>query len=48
MRNNAQIIYQANTSVMDSWSDLAKEVLQRVEIMRDEVNRVTDLGMRQV
>ncbi len=47
MQTNAQIIHQANARVLESWGDLAREVLQRVEIMREEVNRVTEMGMRQ-
>ena len=34
MRTNAQIIRQANNRVLESWGQLAKEVLQRVEVMR--------------
>ena len=37
MQTNAQIIRQANARVVESWGELAKEVLQRVEIMREEV-----------
>ena len=48
MQTNAQIIRQANARVVESWGELAKEVLQRVEIMREEVNRVTEMGMQQV
>ncbi len=48
MQNNAQIIRQANARVLESWGELAKEVLQRVELMREEVARVTEMGMRQV
>ena len=48
MQTNAEIIRQANSRVMESWGELAREVLRRVEIMREEVNRVTELGMRQV
>jgi hypothetical protein len=48
MRTNAQIIRQANTNVLESWANLAKEVLERVETMRKEVDRVTELAMRQV
>jgi len=48
MQTNAEIIRQANARVLQSWGELAKEVLQRVEIMRAEVTRVTELGMRQV
>jgi hypothetical protein len=48
MRTNAQIIRQANTNVLESWGALAKEVLERVETMRKEVDRVTELAMRQV
>ena len=48
MQTNAEIIRQANARVVESWGELAKEVLQRVEIMREEVNRVTEMGMRQV
>ena len=47
MQTNAQIMRQANTRVLESWGELGKEVLQRVEIMREEVARVTELGMRQ-
>ena len=35
MQTNAEIIRQANARVVESWSELAKEVLQRVEVMRD-------------
>ncbi len=48
MQSNAQVIRQANTRVMESWGELAKEVLQRVEIMREEVARTTELRMQQV
>ena len=48
MRTNAQIIGQANARILESWGELAKEVLQRVEIMREEVSRVTEMGMRQI
>jgi hypothetical protein len=47
MRTNADIIQQANTHVMESWAQLAKEVLERIDVMRTEVNRVTELGMQQ-
>ena len=47
MRTNAEIIQQANARVMESWGQLAGEVLQRVEVMREEVDRVTELGARQ-
>ncbi len=46
MQTNAEIIRQANARVMESWSELTKEVLQRVEIMREEVTRVTEMGTR--
>lgn len=46
MQTNAEIIRQANARVMESWSELTKEVLQRVEIMREEVSRVTEMGTR--
>ncbi len=48
MQTNAEIIRQANARVVESWGELAKEVLQRVEIMRDEVTRVTEMGMHLV
>ena len=48
MQTNAEIIRQANARVLESWGELAKEVLQRVDIMRTEVNRVTEMGMRQI
>ena len=48
MQSNAQIIRQANARVVESWSELAKEVLQRVELMREEVSRVTEMGMKQI
>jgi hypothetical protein len=48
MQTNAEIIRQANARVLESWGELAKEVLQRVELMREEVTRVTELGMRQI
>ena len=48
MQTNAEIIRQANARVMESWEQLSKEVLQRVEIMREEVTRVTEIGMQQV
>jgi len=48
MRTNTEIIRQANTRVLESWGELAKEVLHRVDLMREEVNRVTELGLRQV
>ena len=47
MQVNAQIMRQANTRVLEAWGELGKEVLQRVEIMREEVARATELGMRQ-
>jgi len=47
MQTNAQIIQQANSRVLESWGELAKEVLQRVDLMRAEVTRVTEMGMRQ-
>ena len=40
MRSNVQIIGQANAHVLEAWGTLAKDVLQRVESMREEVNRV--------
>jgi hypothetical protein len=46
MQTNAQIICEANSRVLESWGELAKEVLQRVELMREEVHRVTEIGMR--
>jgi hypothetical protein len=48
MHTNAEIIRQANARLNESWGELAKEVLQRVEVMRAEVNRVTDYGMQLV
>ena len=48
MQANAEIIRQANARVLESWAELAKEVLERVEIMRKEVNRVTEFGMQLV
>ena len=48
MQANAEIIRQANARVLESWAELAKEVLERVEIMREEVNRVTEFGMQLV
>ncbi len=48
MQTNAQIIHQANARVVEAWGELAKEVLQRVELMREEVTRVTEMGMRQI
>ena len=48
MQTNAEIIRQANARVLESWGELAKEVLQRVELMRAEVNRVTEMGMHLV
>ena len=30
---------------LESWGELANEVLQRVEIMREEVTRVTEMGI---
>jgi hypothetical protein len=48
MQTNAEIIQQANARVVESWGELAKEVLQRIDIMRQEVNRVTEIGMRQI
>jgi len=47
MRTNTQIIHQANARILESWGELANEVLQRVGIMRKEVDRVTELGMQQ-
>ena len=47
MRTNVEIIRQANSRVLESWGELAKEVLQRVETMRKEVNRVTEMAMWQ-
>jgi len=47
MQTNAQIIQQANSRVLEAWGELAKEVLQRVDLMRKEVTRVTEMGMRQ-
>ena len=47
MQTNAEIIRQANARVVESWGELAKEVLQRVELMREEVNRATEMSMRQ-
>ena len=47
MRTNAEIIQQANARVMESWGQLAKEVLQRVDVMRTEVQRATEIGMQQ-
>ena len=48
MQTNAEIIRQANARVLESWGELAKEVLQRVELMREEVTRVTEMGMQLV
>ena len=48
MQTNAEIIRQANARVVESWGELAKEVLQRMEIMREEVDRVTEMGMRKI
>lgn len=48
MQTNAEIIRQANSRVLESWGELSKEVLQRVEVMREEVHRVTEMGMRMV
>jgi hypothetical protein len=47
MRTNAEIIQQANARVLESWSQLAHEVLERIDVMRTEVNRVAELGMQQ-
>ena len=48
MQTNAEIIRQANARVLESWGELAKEVIERVEIMREEVTRVTEMSMAQV
>ena len=48
MRTNSQVVRQANAHVLESWTELAKEVMQRVEIMREEVNRSTEMRMQQV
>jgi hypothetical protein len=48
MQTNAEIIRQTNARVLESWEELAKEVLNRVDIMRAEVRRVTELGRHQV
>jgi len=48
MQTNAQIIRETNARLVESWGELAKEVLDRVEIMREEVTRVTEFGMRQL
>jgi hypothetical protein len=48
MQSNAEIIRQANARVLESWGELAKEVLQRVELMREEVTRVAELRMQQI
>ena len=48
MQTNAEIIRQANARVMESWGESIREVLQRVEIMREEVTRVTAYGMQLV
>jgi hypothetical protein len=47
IRTNAQIMRQANAHVVDLWSELAKEVAQRMEVMREEVSRATETVMRQ-
>lgn len=44
MRTNAEIIQQANARVMESWGQLAKEVMQRLDVMREEVSRATELS----
>ena len=48
MQVNAQIIRDANSRVLEAWGQLAEEVLQRVEIMRREVDRAVELSMQQV
>ena len=48
MQTNAQIIRQANARVLQAWGELANEVLKRVEIMREEVTRASELSMRQI
>jgi hypothetical protein len=47
MRTNVDIIHAANARVLKSWGDLAKEVLQRVEAMQVELNRVAEMAMWQ-
>jgi hypothetical protein len=46
MRTNADIIQQANARVMESWGNLAQEVMQRIEVMREEVGRATEVGAK--
>ena len=48
MKTNAQIMRQANASVMESWGELAKEVVQRMDAMREEMRRVTEMRIHQV
>jgi hypothetical protein len=44
MRTNVQLIQETNGRVLESWRDLATEVLQRAEAMRKEVYRVTEMA----
>jgi hypothetical protein len=48
MKANVEILQQANARVLESWAQLAKDVLQRVNAMRDEVVRATEIGVRQI
>jgi len=42
MRSNAEILQQANARVMETWAELAKDVLHRIETMQAEVCRATN------
>jgi hypothetical protein len=48
MKANTDVIQQANSRVLDTWTQLAKEVTHRVEVMIDEVTRATEKAMQQV
>jgi len=48
MQSNEKIIREVNARVLESWAELAKEVLHRVEIMREEVTRVSEMALQQV
>ena len=48
MKANTDVIQQANSPVLDTWTQLAKEVTHRVEVMIHEVTRATEKAMQQV
>ena len=48
MQTNAQIFHQTNAQLLSAWTELDKEVLRRVAVMEEEVNRAMELAAQPV